>query len=99
MRVPETPPQLGLGRGSRWRMTCWPTPLGDGYMGLKVGDIVELKSGGPAMTVHEVSGTVITCTWFDEAKQLHGADFQETELKSPSADFKGPIDYPETGVA
>jgi uncharacterized protein YodC (DUF2158 family) len=68
-------------------------------MGLKVGDIVELKSGGPAMTVHEVSGTVITCTWFDEAKQLHGADFQETELKSPSADFKGPIDYPETGVA
>jgi uncharacterized protein YodC (DUF2158 family) len=45
-------------------------------MGLKVGDIVELKSGGPAMTVHEVSGTVITCTWFDEAKQFMALIFK-----------------------
>jgi uncharacterized protein YodC (DUF2158 family) len=54
-------------------------------MGFKVGDIVELKSGGPAMTVHEVSGTVITCTWFDEAKQLHGADFRRIPVASLSA--------------
>ncbi len=38
-------------------------------MSFKVGDVVELKSGGPPMTVIQVStnlvgSTVITCQWF-----------------------------------
>jgi uncharacterized protein YodC (DUF2158 family) len=35
---------------------------------MKPGDVVQLKSGGPAMTVSEVSGTQVTCTWFDGTK-------------------------------
>lgn len=31
----------------------------------KIGDTVQLKSGGPVMTVTEVGTTDCTCTWFD----------------------------------
>src|SRR5678809_1085751 len=42
----------------------------------KVGDLVQLKSGGPAMTVYEVSrsGLHVKCQWFDGAK-LEEGDF------------------------
>ena len=30
----------------------------------KVGDLVQLKSGGPTMTVDEVSGTRLWAVWF-----------------------------------
>jgi uncharacterized protein YodC (DUF2158 family) len=30
----------------------------------KVGDVAQLKSGGPLMTVSEVDGTVVHCRWF-----------------------------------
>ena len=30
------------------------------------GNIVQLKSGGPLMTVVEVKGTDVTCLWFSE---------------------------------
>jgi uncharacterized protein YodC (DUF2158 family) len=35
---------------------------------LKVGDVVQLKSGGPAMTVNSISpnGAAIECVWFDD---------------------------------
>lgn len=33
------------------------------------GDVVSLRSGGPAMTVTEVTPTAITCLWFSEPDQ------------------------------
>jgi uncharacterized protein YodC (DUF2158 family) len=46
---------------------------GSGIMaGFKVGDIVQLKSGGPAMTVDEDQGTHVWTTWFAGAKREKG---------------------------
>jgi uncharacterized protein YodC (DUF2158 family) len=34
-------------------------------MALEIGDIVQLKSGGPVMTVVKVDGKeAVTCTWY-----------------------------------
>ena len=30
----------------------------------RVGDVVQLKSGGPLMTVSEIDGNVVHCRWF-----------------------------------
>jgi uncharacterized protein YodC (DUF2158 family) len=42
-------------------------------MAFKVGDVVQLKSGGPLMTVIDPGATeggkvVVRCAWFDERK-------------------------------
>ena len=40
--------------------------------GISVGDVVRLKSGGPAMTVESViSGDVVTCVWFSEERKFN----------------------------
>jgi len=41
---------------------------------LKVGDVVQLKSGGPKMTVEsdESAGAKVSCVWF--ANTAHGPD-------------------------
>ena len=44
-----------------------------------VGDVVQLKSGGPSMTVAEVDGTDIWCVWFDKTDQK-GANFTAATL-------------------
>ena len=36
----------------------------------KVGDNVQLKSGGPVMNIQHIGGGIATCTWFDQ-KQTH----------------------------
>jgi uncharacterized protein YodC (DUF2158 family) len=36
---------------------------------IKVGDVVQLKSGGPKMTVNFVEENVAACTWFDKNKK------------------------------
>jgi uncharacterized protein YodC (DUF2158 family) len=52
-------------------------------MAFKIGDIVRLKSGGPAMTVTKVDDfgirTIIKCTWFAENKNERG-DFPPEAL-------------------
>jgi len=39
---------------------------GGKYM-FKVGDTVQLKSGGPVMTVTSLGSTDCDCTWFDNS--------------------------------
>lgn len=42
-------------------------------MTFAAGDVVQLKSGGPVMTVQEIeSGDQVFCIWFDKTKQCHG---------------------------
>lgn len=36
---------------------------------LKAGDVVQLKSGGPRMTVKEVNGSEVVCVWFAGEKR------------------------------
>jgi uncharacterized protein YodC (DUF2158 family) len=38
-------------------------------MQFKVGEVVQLKSGGPKMTVQNIQGNEVWCTWFDEQKK------------------------------
>ena len=33
----------------------------------KVGDVVQLKSGSPPLTVSSIEGDWVTCTWFSGA--------------------------------
>ncbi len=50
------------------------------------GDIVQLKSGGPAMTVCQVLGVDnYRCQWFS-GKKLETGDFPYEALVVPSAD-------------
>jgi uncharacterized protein YodC (DUF2158 family) len=45
---------------------------------LKVGDVVQLKSGGPKMTIEHIgrygtsSDAKAKCTWFEDAKKHEG---------------------------
>lgn len=65
-------------------------------MSIKKGDVVRLKSGGPAMTVSEypvkeaINKNVIVgkveCTWFKEGRQLTHALFNEETLEPVNMD-------------
>jgi uncharacterized protein YodC (DUF2158 family) len=44
------------------------------------GDVVQLKSGGPLMTVQSVDADGVICIWFDEKKKLTNARFPEATL-------------------
>ena len=45
----------------------------------KVGDQVQLKSGGPVMTVKEISGgESILCVWFNDVELVYANFLQET---------------------
>ena len=39
-------------------------------MKFKVGDVVQLKSGGPSMTVQEITEEEALCVWFNRAEQM-----------------------------
>jgi len=55
---------------------------------LKEGDVVELKSGGPKMTVKSpkagMSGNEVICQWFD-GKELKNGSFRADSLKKVDA--------------
>ena len=52
---------------------------------LKIGDVVELKSGSPDMTIHFInkSGDSINCQWFagDKFDKLENGYFSPGSLK------------------
>ena len=53
----------------------------------KVGDIVQLKSGGPRMTVESVEATnSLFCVWFDETEQGNSVRVHafRTEVLAPA---------------
>lgn len=35
-------------------------------MDFEIGDTVVLKSGGPLMTVTDIDGEMVSCTWFEK---------------------------------
>ena len=45
-----------------------------------VGDVVQLKSGGEAMTIEEIDDDDISCVWF-EGKRVQRATFVAATLK------------------
>jgi uncharacterized protein YodC (DUF2158 family) len=53
---------------------------------IKDGDVVELKSGGPSMTVERaVSASVIKCAWFDATGVVKRDQFASASLKAGKA--------------
>lgn len=54
-------------------------------MGFSIGDVVMLKSGGPALTVSEIAEAGITCVWYADAEE----NFRSTILP---ADCLVPVD-------
>jgi uncharacterized protein YodC (DUF2158 family) len=57
-----------------------------------VGDLVVLKSGGPVMTVYEISpsGTNVNCNWFVGGK-LHHGNFPMSILEPARQKKAGPL--------
>lgn len=48
---------------------------------MKSGDLVQLKSGGPVMTVGWVEHGGAQCNWFDERNELKSAHFATSQLR------------------
>lgn len=44
------------------------------------GDTVRLRSGGPLMTVTNVTGENVTCEWFDTQDQAQSRTFKALAL-------------------
>lgn len=57
--------------------------------GFETGDVVRLKSGGPAMVVRAVSGDTAYCQWFD-GLQLHQGTFLFTSLRDIGQERRTP---------
>lgn len=56
-------------------------------MDWKTGNIVRLKSGGPAMTVRFVESKGVYCEWFDSGSgKIVGHKFYAEQLKEANPD-------------
>jgi uncharacterized protein YodC (DUF2158 family) len=51
---------------------------------LKVGEEVQLISGGPSMTVVAIEADTIKCTWFEGKKKPHEHAFPRAALRRPA---------------
>lgn len=51
-------------------------------MNIQIGDVVQLKGGGPQMTVESLQSATgkLKCVWFDESKRMVGV-FDPATLK------------------
>lgn len=59
---------------------------------LKVGQVVQLVSGGPKMTVHSMTMGRATCKWFDRHGNLKRGEFQAKGLVRLSSDLGSELD-------
>ncbi|MBD8008758.1 YodC family protein [Acinetobacter pecorum] len=51
-------------------------------MSFNVGEVVQLKSGGPLMTVSETNDAgVVECTWFNSENNIQKQAFNQEMLK------------------
>ena len=50
-------------------------------MSIEVGSKVMLKSGGPEMTVKEIDGKKVNCTWFDKSGKITEHEFAIEQLE------------------
>ena len=57
----------------------------------KVGDVVQLKSGGASMTVESVEETTATCCWLDSHRRLQRDTFSFSVLRPSIED--APVDF------
>jgi len=48
---------------------------------IKTGDVVKLKSGGATMTVGDIDGEDVTCTWFTQSGKCKMWKFKESQLE------------------
>ncbi len=55
-------------------------------MEFKIGDVVQLKSGGPRMTVEVIDEGLVDCVWF-EKNQAHRNAFNHALLTNPGPSF------------
>lgn len=57
-------------------------------MAFKVGDIVQLKSGGPKMTITQISSPTVYTSWFAGAKNEKAYFHQDALQVAPTEDTK-----------
>ena len=50
---------------------------------IEMGNVVQLKSGGPKMTVSRIKDENVECTWFDKDNQKVVAEFNIILLHVP----------------
>lgn len=58
-----------------------------------IGDIVELNSGGPPMSVCDVNDSHIKCIWFDDHNHVQEREFTPLLLR-PAIGFGLPLNRP-----
>jgi uncharacterized protein YodC (DUF2158 family) len=57
----------------------------------KSGDVVKLKSGGPAMTITVLRDGYAMCSWFDENGKVHSRDFPVEALEECNVAIVTPV--------
>ena len=60
-------------------------------MDLKIGDVVELKSGGPAMTVESIENNRVWCAWFingETNRAVFASDMLQEPQEPPSVTWQ-----------
>lgn len=57
-----------------------------------LGDTVQLKSGGPVMTIVKLTLKQVTCTWFDEHNVLHEPTTFPRDAVKPAASAESSAD-------
>jgi uncharacterized protein YodC (DUF2158 family) len=60
----------------------------------KIGDVVQLKSGGPNMTIESDAGEGnFVCQWFD-GSEVKRTTFQGASLRAPEASAAPAVAFP-----